>query len=209
MAHAPLVAGSAQNPSQGVRRNDPSRTLVAASAALHLGLLLVLLLFRNLGWDTRSWLHRMANANGVVAESTYFTTRCHKGGSCQPVYETRVAFTDRTGVSRTFRTHWVVKYDRGAAVMVEYSLGRPSLARIQLTSDDPGWVMSLLTGVAGLGLPLFIGSSVVFFQACAGLLGRGGGLMQPISGLAVVSYITLFVLALVVEATLGIYLYWL
>ena len=71
--------------------------MVHASIGLHVGLMLVLILARNFGWETRGRFNRLERTVGVVASCTDWTVRRTKSGQRVPYYETRVTFTDHTG----------------------------------------------------------------------------------------------------------------
>ena len=167
-------------------------------------MLLLLFFFRNLGWETRAWFDRLATTDGVVVASTYCDTLCTKGGGCRPLYETRVDFHDDRGGSHTFVTHWVATYAPGATVPVEYARGRPSLARIPLTSDVQNTVLGFLTFVAGLGLPLLVGALVVSVGELRAAFRHVGLLVVP----RVLSYLAVNVLVLAADAVLAAFLYW-
>ncbi len=186
-------------------RSFPSRTLVAWSAVGHVAVLLLLFFFRNLGWETRAWFGRLSTTDGVVVASTYCDTLCTKAGGCRPLYETRVDFHDDGGGSHTFVTHWVAEYAPGARVPVEYSRGRPSLARIRLTSDVENTFLGLLSFAAGLGLPLLVGALVVSVCELRRAAFRHVGLPVVLRGL---SYLAVNLLALAANAVLAAFLYW-
>jgi hypothetical protein len=170
--------------------------------------LLLLVAFRNLGWDTRGFFERLARAEGVVVGSTYWDTVCGKSGPCRDLYETRVDFRDQAGSGRTFETHWAVKYAAGESVIVEYAPARPSLARIERTSDQSTTLVGFVTGFAGLGVPLSVGALVVSLDELSRFFRRTGP-PRVVPAPRLLAYCAAALAALTAEAMVAIYFYWL
>jgi hypothetical protein len=146
------------------RRVDVDRDLFWSSLTFFLGLCMVALSFRNLGWDTRAFAGRLQSTEGHVLTSVDDGEICSKGGGCSPMYKTTVGY-DGGHRDRVFSTRWGAHYQPGESVNVEHAIGRSSMARIVLTADLSVGFGTVLTAVCGLGFPVLIGGLVMLVKA--------------------------------------------
>ncbi len=155
--------------SRGEAARPDGDDLFRPSLALFVGLCLVAVSFRNLGWDTRAMTGRLQPAIGHVLTSVDDGEICAKGGGCRPMYRTTVAYDGDDG-RQVFSIRWAARYRPGEPVNVQHAIGRPGMARIALTADFSGGLGTVLTVLCGLGYPVFVGALVMLLR---GLI-RGG-----------------------------------
>jgi hypothetical protein len=140
------------------------RDLFWSSLAFFLGMCLVAVSFRNLGWESRALAGRLQTTVGHVLASVDDGEICGKGGGCSRMYRTTVAYESGQGV-RVFSARWGTQYQPGEPVDVEHAVGRSGMARMARTADFSVGFGTVLTVVCGLGFPLLFGASVTLVRA--------------------------------------------
>jgi hypothetical protein len=148
-----------------LRGGASERDLFWPSVTFFVGVCLVAVSFRSLGWETRSLAGRLQPIVGHVLTSVDDGESCARGG-CRPMYRTSVVYDSGHG-DRVFSPRWLARYQPGESVEVEHAIGRPGMARMVRAPDLPTGLGTLLTMVCGLGVPALIGGLVMLTKALA------------------------------------------